>query len=101
MRRREAGEPVCAATKRMISLLPCTVDVPPGYRLCLSVRGKDYEHGGPPLVLDGVKYSLTGVGTFVHVHSNDRPRDVFGGTNTLHFAPEKQPYLLLPIIPPQ
>jgi hypothetical protein len=25
------------------------------------VRGKDYEYDGPPLVLDGVKYSLTGV----------------------------------------
>ena len=31
----------------------------------------------------------------------DRPPDVFGGTTTLHFGPDRQPYLLLPIIPPK
>jgi predicted acyl esterase len=84
-----------------VEIWPSSIVVPPGYRLCLSVRGKDYEHGGPPLMLDGVKYSLTGVGPFLHVHPKDRPNDVFGGTNTLHFAPGRQPYLLLPVIPPR
>ena len=30
---------------------------------------------------------------------DDRPSDIFGGTNVLHFAVENMPYLLLPIIP--
>jgi hypothetical protein len=63
------------------------------------VRGKDYEHEGPPLVLDGVKYSLTGVGPFLHDHPQDRPRAVFGGTSTLHFDEGRNPYVLLPVIP--
>jgi len=82
-----------------VEIWPSCIVVPPGYRLCLSVQGKDYEHAGPALLLDGVKYSLTGVGPFLHVHPKDRPAEIFGGTNTLHFAPGQQPYLLLPIIP--
>jgi hypothetical protein len=26
---------------------------------------------------------------------------VYGGTTTLHFGPGRQPYLLLPVIPPK
>jgi predicted acyl esterase len=91
------GEPV----ELDVEIWPSCIVVPPGYRLGLSVRGKDYENEGPPLVLAGVKYSLTGVGPFLHVHPQDRPPEVFGGTYTLHFAPGRQPYLLLPVIPPK
>jgi hypothetical protein len=82
------GEPVDLD----VEIWPSCIVVPPGYRLGLSVRGKDYENEGPPLVLAGVKYSLTGVGPFLHVHPQDRPPEVFGGTCTLHFAPGRQPY---------
>ncbi len=82
-----------------VEIWPTCIVVPPGYRICLSIRGKDYEYHGPPLVLDGVKYSLTGVGPFLHDHPQDRPTEIFGGTNTLHFSPGKQPFVLLPIIP--
>ncbi len=92
----QPGEPV----ELDVEIWPTCIVVPPGYRLCLSVRGKDYEHEGPPLVLEGVKYSLTGVGPFLHDHPQDRPPDVFGGTCTLHFAHGREPYLLLPVIPP-
>ncbi len=89
------GEPV----ELDVELWPTCIVVPPGYRICLSVRGKDYENEDPPLALEGVKYTLTGVGPFIHVHPKDRPHDVFGGTNTLHFVPGKPSYILLPIIP--
>jgi uncharacterized protein len=89
------GEPV----ELDIEIWPSCIVVPPGYRLCLSVRGRDYEHEGPPLELAGVKYTLTGVGPFLHAHPHDRPKEVFGGTYTLHFEPGRQPYLLLPVIP--
>jgi len=89
------GEPV----ELDVEIWPTSIVVPAGYRVGLSVRGKDYENEGPPLALEGVKYTLTGVGPFIHVHPKDRPREVFGGTNALHFARGKPNYVLLPIIP--
>jgi hypothetical protein len=44
---------------------------------------------------------MKGVGPFTHVNPHDRPPHIFGGTNRLHFAPGKMPYVLLPIIPPK
>ena len=82
-----------------VEIWPTCIVVPRGYRLALSVRGKDYEHKGAPLVLDGVKYSLTGVGPFLHEQPQDRPPAIFGGTTTLHFDEGAYPYVLLPVIP--
>lgn len=82
-----------------VEIWPTSIVVPVGYRLVVSVRGKDYENEGPALSLDGVKYTLTGVGPFLHVHPQDRPKEIFGGEYKLHFAPGKQPYVLLPVIP--
>jgi uncharacterized protein len=84
-----------------IEIWPTCIVVPPGYRMGLQVRGKDYAYDGPPLELPGVKYTLTGVGPFIHEHPLDRPREVFGGRTTLHFGPGRDPYLLLPVIPPR
>lgn len=89
------GEPV----ELDVEIWPTCIVVPPGYRIGLMVRGKDYAYEGPPLELEGVKYTLTGVGPFLHTHPADRPAEIFGGTNTLHFAPGQPSYLLLPIIP--
>jgi hypothetical protein len=38
---------------------------------------------------------------FLHDDAHDRPTDVFGGVTTLHFGGGRQPYLLLPIVPPK
>jgi hypothetical protein len=43
---------------------------------------------------------MRGVGNLLHDDPQDRPAAIFGGVNRLHFAPGKEPYLLLPIIPP-
>jgi len=93
----QPGEPV----DLNVEIWPTCIVVPSGYRFGLAVRGKDYENDGPPLALEGVKYTLTGVGPFLHTHPQDRPPDVFGGANTLHFAPGEQPNVLLPVIPPK
>ena len=82
-----------------VEIWPTCIVIPAGYRLALAVRGKDYAYPGEPLVVPGLKYTLTGVGPFLHDHPGDRPRNIFGGRNTLHFAPGKQPYVLLPVIP--
>ena len=89
------GEPV----ELDVEIWPTCIVVPVGYRIGLAVRGKDYANDGPLLALDGVKYTLTGVGPFLHVHPKDRPHEIFGGANTLHFAPDKPNYVLLPVIP--
>ena len=91
----EPGMPV----ELQIEMWPTSIVVPAGYRLALAVRGKDYQHPGPPLVIPGIKHPLNGVGPFVHDHPEDRPMSIFGGRNTLHFEAGRMPYVILPVIP--
>lgn len=85
------GEPV----ELDIEIWPTCLVIPAGYKIGLMVRGRDYDNGAEPL--PGARYPLTGVGPFVHNDPRDRPAEIFGGTNTLHFGQES--YLLLPVIP--
>ena len=89
------GEPV----ELDVEIWPTCIVVPPGYRLGLSVRGKDYEYDGTDAALPHAAYPMKGVGPFTHTDPRDRPPDIFGGTNKLHFGASQAPYLLLPIIP--
>jgi predicted acyl esterase len=85
-----------------IEIWPTSVVVPAGYRIGLSVRGKDYVYpGGSGGRLSNFKNELTGCGPFLHDDPRDRPADLFGGTTTLHFGGAARPYLLLPVIPPR
>jgi predicted acyl esterase len=89
------GEPV----ELDIEIWPTSIVVPPDYRLALTVRGKDYEVDGRDAALPNAPYPMKGVGPFLHIDVDDRPPTIFACWNTLHFAPGRQPYLLLPIIP--
>jgi hypothetical protein len=89
------GEPV----ELDIEIWPTCIAVPPGYRVGLTVRGKDYEYDGTAAEIPFSTYPMKGCGPFTHTNPQDRPPEIFGGKNTLHFAPDKAPYLLLPIIP--
>ena len=82
-----------------VEIWPTSVVVPPGYRVALTVRGKDYEFDGTDATLPDAPYPMKGVGPFLHVDPDDRPAKIFACRNTLHFAAGKQPYLLLPVIP--
>ena len=82
-----------------VEIWPTSIVVPPGYRIGLSVRGKDYEYDGTDAALPHAAYPMKGVGPFTHTNPADRPSEIFGGTNTLHFGADKAPYVLLPIIP--
>jgi uncharacterized protein len=83
-----------------IEIWPTSIVAPTGYRVAITIRGKDYEYGGASGgKLSNFKNELKGCGPFLHDDPLDRPEDVFGGATTLHFGPDKQPYLLLPIIP--
>jgi uncharacterized protein len=90
------GEPVALD----IEIWPTCIVVPAGYRVGLSVRGRDYAFDGPPVEIPGVKHSLTGVGPFLHEEPRGRPSDIFQGRTTLHFGQGREPFLLLPVIPP-
>jgi predicted acyl esterase len=90
------GEPV----ELDIELWPTSIVVPAGYRIALSVRGKDYEYGGGSGgTLSNFKNELTGCGPFLHDDPVDRPADVFGGQTTLHFGGDRPAYILLPLVP--
>jgi predicted acyl esterase len=83
-----------------IEIWPTSIAIPAGYRIGLSVRGKDYEYpGASGGKLSNFKNELTGCGPFLHNDPVDRPPAIFGGITTLHFSGGKAPYLLLPVIP--
>jgi predicted acyl esterase len=82
-----------------VEIWPTSIVVPAGYRLALTVRGKDYEYDGSDAALPNAPYPMKGVGPFLHIDKDDRPARLFAGRNMLHFAPGREPYLLLPIIP--
>jgi predicted acyl esterase len=80
-----------------IEIWPTCIVVPAGWKIALSVRGRDYEHDDAAATLSNMKHPMKGCGPFTHDDPTDRPPAVFGGKVTLHF--DKNPYLLLPIIP--
>jgi predicted acyl esterase len=83
-----------------IEIWPTSIVVPQGYRIAVTIRGKDYEYGGGSGgKLSNFKNELKGCGPFLHDDPRDRPPEIFGGKTTLHFDQAHQPYLLLPIIP--
>jgi hypothetical protein len=85
-----------------IEIWPTSIAVPAGYRIALSIRGKDYEYGGGSGgKLSNFKNELKGCGPFLHDDPRDRPPALFNGITTLKFGGAKTPFLLLPIIPPK
>ena len=83
-----------------IEILPTSIVVPAGYRIGLTVRGKDYVYpGATGAKLSNMKYPFTGVGPFTHNHPGDRPPEIFDGEVTLHTGPDHQAYILCPVIP--
>jgi predicted acyl esterase len=85
-----------------IEIWPTSIVVPAGYRVGVTIRGKDYEYGGASGgKLSNFKNELKGCGPFLHDDPRDRPPAIFNGTTSLHFGRGKAPYLLLPIIPPK
>ena len=82
-----------------MEIWPTCIAVPAGYRIALTVRGKDYEYAGPAARLSNMKNPMRGCGPFVHDDPQDRPPAIFAGTTSLHFAADQPPFLLVPIIP--
>jgi uncharacterized protein len=83
-----------------VEIWPTSLVVPAGYRIGLSVRGRDYEYphaGGERLTT--FRNELRGSGPFLHDDPLDRPREIFGGEVTVHTGGEHGSHLLLPFVP--
>jgi uncharacterized protein len=82
-----------------IEIWPTCIAIPAGYRLGLTIRGKDYEYPGDLSSGAGnIGQPATGVGPFRHEDEGDRPRPIFDNLVTLHFGADVQPYLLIPVV---
>lgn len=90
------GEPVSLD----IEIWPTSIVVPEGWRLALTIRGRDYESpNAAGARLSNFKNELRGCGPFLHDDPRDRPVEVFGGTTELHLGNNDPAMLLLPLIP--
>lgn len=68
-----------------VEIWPTSMVFPRGYRLVLTIQGKDLLIAPP--------------GRLRHDHPQDRPPALFGGTVEVHTGGEAPSYLLLPLIP--
>jgi len=86
-----------------VEIWPTSIVAPKGYRLGLSVRGRDYvaPFGPPQPIYEKGRPAPNGVGAMFHNEGDDRPAAVFGGTVTLQTGPDHLAHILLPIIPPK
>jgi uncharacterized protein len=84
-----------------IEIWPTSLVIPAGYRVALTVRGRDYEHHHPGGVrLATFSGDMTGCGPFRHDDPRDRPPAITGSSQTLWAGGARDAYLLLPVIPP-
>ncbi len=83
-----------------VEILPTSIVVPAGWRVALTVRGKDYEYEGE-LSEFGKQfhYATHGTGGMTHNDPDNRPPVVFGGKVTLYAGGPRAASLLVPIIP--
>jgi len=83
-----------------VEILPTCIVLPAGWRVALTVRGKDYEYEGElSEFAKKFHYGTRGTGGMTHNDPDNRPKDVFGGKITLHAGGKRESYLLVPIIP--
>ncbi len=83
-----------------VEIWPTCIVLPAGYRIALTVLGKDFERPGPGLRMRTFANEMRGSGPFLHDDPEDRPPAISGGRHTLHTGGTRASYLLLPVIPP-
>jgi uncharacterized protein len=83
-----------------VEIWPTSVVVPAGYRIAVTVLGRDFEFPGDGPWPQVYGIDMKGLGVFLHNDAADRPSAVFAGTTTLHTGQDQLSYLLLPVVPP-
>ncbi|MGH2940397.1 MAG: CocE/NonD family hydrolase [Solirubrobacterales bacterium] len=81
-----------------VEIWPTSLVLPAGYRLAVTIQGRDFEFrgDGPWPEANGVQ--MRGHGVFVHRDADDRPADIFNGETTVYSEPGRESYLLVPVI---
>ncbi|HET7201499.1 MAG TPA: CocE/NonD family hydrolase [Burkholderiales bacterium] len=74
-----------------LEIWPASAALPAGYRLALTLQGKDFERPGEP-------GPQKGSGWFLHDDPRDRPPASFGGTHSVYSGGGRTSYLLVPSI---
>lgn len=84
-----------------VEIWPTSIVVPPGYRIALTLLGKDFERpiAAQEAGLGTVLNPMRGSGPFLHDNRLDRPAEVFDNVHTIYGGGERGSYLLLPVIP--
>ena len=80
-----------------IEVWATSIVLPAGYRLALSILGRDFEHSAEPVEVGGLV--MRGCGPFNHDHPEDRVTALFDNEVTLYGGGDRASYLLLPEIP--
>ena len=85
-----------------IEIWPTSVLLPQGFRLALTIQGRDYEFpGATPSRLSNFKNDLRGSGPFLHDDPSDRPALTYAGRTTVHTGGDRSSWLRLPVIAPR
>lgn len=74
-----------------IEIWPASISLPAGYRLALTIQGRDFQR-------PGAAGTQRGSGFFLHDDEIDRPPYKYDGRHTVHTGPTHASHLLLPVI---
>lgn len=83
-----------------IEIWTTCIVIPPGYRLGLSVLGRDFDHGQAG-TMSHIGVEMKGAGFWHHDDPRERPAAIYDGDVTVYSSAEEPSYLLLPVIPPK
>jgi predicted acyl esterase len=82
-----------------IEIWPTCIVVPAGYRIGLSIRGKDYVYPGDLSGVPGkIGQPATGVGPFRHTDAVDRPAPLTTTDITLSFENGAPSFVMIPFV---
>lgn len=82
-----------------VEIWPTCLVVPAGYRIALTLLGKDFERPMEGGSLGTVLNPMRGSGPFLHDSPQDRPAEIFDNEHTVYGGGDTGSYLLLPVIP--
>lgn len=78
-----------------VEIWPTCIVLPRGFRLAVDIRGVDFQRPPEP----DSPSAYRGSGPWLHDDPVDRPPAVFAGTTSLHTGPDREAFLLIPLIP--
>ncbi len=82
-----------------VEIWPTSVVIPAGYRIGLTIQGKDFERATESRQPGSFVNPFRGSGPFTHTQPQDRPAEIFDNVHTIYGGGSRCSYLLLPIIP--